>query len=359
MAEYASTSPILPPAGKGKGFVLRIYRLRVLGLGAGFFCVASVFRDLPVSHALWALLVFHGFIWPHLACRYALRSARPFQNEQRNLLIDSAFGGVWAVAMQFNALPTALILTMLSMDNIAAGGKVLFLRGLVAHLAGAALCALLLGLHLQPQTNMRTLLICLPFLVIYPLALGNTTYAMSQRLAQRSSELEALSRIDGLTGLLNRRFWESRLAQIFARCQSERREACLVLLDLDHFKRVNDTQGHAAGDAALEVFSRMLERTLRKTDVIGRYGGEEFGVILIDTSLAEASAIVERLIAAVRASAADRNSLCPCTVSVGLCAFRPPLPTHHRWLLEVDRALYRAKGEGRNRIVVAEAAEAA
>jgi len=348
-----------PQAGKGRRFVQRLYKLRIVGLGAGFLCVASVFwglpGDRPLALALWVLLVFHGFIWPHLACRTALRSTFPYRRERLNLMIDAMLGGFWVIAMQFNVLPCTLIVSMLSMNNIAAGGTRLFIRGLFAQLIGAALGLLLLGWVFTPLSQMRTILICMPFLVFYPLALGSTTYKMAQQLAQRSRALEHLSRIDGLTNLLNRRYWETRLAEAFLHCQHEGKQACLALLDLDHFKDVNDTRGHVAGDAALQAFARMLENRLRKTDIIGRYGGEEFGVILIDTTLAEANQIVARLMQAIRDNAAQPDSPCPCpcTASLGICAYTPAIHSYHDWLLEVDRAMYRAKSAGRDRIVVA------
>jgi diguanylate cyclase len=345
-----------PLAGKGRRFVQRVYKLRTIGLGAGFFCVASVLWGMHTSRAVWLLLVLHGFIWPHLACRSALRNPYPYRRERLNLMLDALLGGFWVVAMQFNVLPSTLILTMLSMNDVAAGGARLFWRGLAAHVLGAAIGIVLLGWSFAPQSQMQTILICLPFLVFYPLALGNTTYKMAQQLAQRSKELEQLSRIDGLTNLLNRRYWETRLAEAFHHCQHDARHACLALLDLDHFKTVNDTRGHVAGDGALQSFSRMLESLLRKTDIIGRYGGEEFGVILIDTTLAEATQIVTRLVEAIRDQANQAGSQCPCTTSVGISAYTPALSSYHDWLLEVDRAMYRAKDQGRDRIVIAGAA---
>jgi len=353
LTDHTRSVAINPLAGKGRRFVQRVYKLRTIGLGVGFFCVASVLWGMHSSRALWLLLVFHGFIWPHLACRTALNNLYPYRRERLNLMFDALLGGFWVVAMQFNVLPSTLILTMLSMNDVAAGGPRLFIRGLVAHVLGAAIGIVLLGWGFAPQSQMQTILICLPFLVFYPLALGSTTYKMAQQLAQRSKELEQLSRIDGLTNLLNRRYWETRLAEAFHHCQHEGRQACLALLDLDHFKMVNDTRGHVAGDAALQSFARMLESLLRKTDIIGRYGGEEFGVILIDTTLDEATHIVTRLVEAIRDHAAQADSLCPCTTSVGISAYTPAVGSYHDWLLEVDRAMYRAKDEGRDRIVIA------
>ena len=121
-------------AGQGKRFVERIYRLRIAGLALGFFCVASVFLQQHRGYVLWALLLFHGFVWPHVARRAALACEVPYRGERLNLMADAMFGGFWVVAMQFNVLPSVLILAMLSMDNIAAGGLKLFARGVIAHL---------------------------------------------------------------------------------------------------------------------------------------------------------------------------------------------------------------------------------
>ena len=117
--------------GSGLSFAKRIYLPRSIGLGIGFFCVAAGLWPLYSTPWLWALLVFNGFLWPHLAYQLARRSATPYQAERRNLLIDSVFGGFWAAAMQFNVLPSVTILAMMAMNNIAAGGGRFFARGCV------------------------------------------------------------------------------------------------------------------------------------------------------------------------------------------------------------------------------------
>ncbi|WP_322014258.1 diguanylate cyclase [Paraburkholderia sp. J12] len=346
-------------AGKGKRFVERVYRLRIAGLGLGFFCVASVFAQQERGFLLWGLLVFHGFLWPHVARRAALACHVPYRGERVNLMIDAACGGFWVVAMRFNVLPCVLILVMLSMDNIAAGGLRLFARGVLAHLVGFVVGLLTLGFAFEPFSSLPTVLACLPFLVVYPLALGWATYRISQQLAEQTRTLERLSRTDGLTGLLNRRSWESVLAAEFALCRERRYASSLLLVDLDHFKRVNDTHGHPAGDAVLQAFAGMLREHFRETDPIGRYGGEEFGVVLPGATLTEARAAAEQLVATVRIQAAQDGAACPCTISVGVAQCGPDMRDHIAWLQKADASLYGAKLGGRDRVVVGEVIEQA
>jgi diguanylate cyclase len=339
-------------AGQGKRFVERIYRLRIAGLALGFFCVASVFVQQHRGYVLWALLIFHGFIWPHVARRAALACEVPYRGERMNLMADALFGGFWVVAMQFNVLPSVLILAMLSMDNIAAGGLRLFVRGVAAHLLGLLVGLATLGFVFAPMSHMPTLLASLPFLIIYPLALGFSSYRLSLKLAERTRELEHLSRTDGLTRLWNRRHWEGLLAEEFERCRANRYASCLVLIDLDHFKRVNDTMGHPAGDAVLQAFAEMLRGHFRAGDSIGRYGGEEFGVVLPGATLREAQTVAKVLVQRVREKVREQAADCPCTISVGIAQLTDDLPDYHTWLQAADRSLYQAKATGRDRIVV-------
>ena len=304
--------------------------------------------------ALWALLVFHGFIWPHVARRAALAWEVPYRGERANLMVDALLGGFWVAAMRLNVLPCVVILVMLSMDNIAAGGLRLFLRGAFAHGVGYAVGVLLLGFAFEPMSSMATILACLPFFVIYPLALGWSTYRISQQLAQQTRTLERLSRTDGLTGLLNRRTWEGVLAQEFQRRSQSAYASSLILVDLDHFKRVNDTRGHPAGDAALVAFSQMLCEHFREDAQIGRYGGEEFGIVLPGVTLPEACALAGRLVATVREAALRDDAVCPCTISVGVAQCDPSMRDYTAWLQRADASLYDAKLSGRDRVVVAQ-----
>jgi len=338
--------------GKGVRFVKRIYILRVIGLSIGFFCVAAGFLQHPVGWPLWALLVFHGYLWPHVAYRVALNSKVPYRAERRNLVADTAFGGFWIIAMQGNLVPGAVILAMLSMDNIAAGGSKLFLRGLLGSIFGALIGLLLLDFHFAPESDLYTVIACLPMLALYPLALGKSTYDMSKKLAERSREFETVSQRDGLTGLLNRRYWESLLIEEFDACHGKKHSSCLLLLDIDHFKNINDTHGHLVGDEVLKNFAALLKENLRADDLIGRYGGEEFVVILRDINLREAEMLAARLIEQVRHHRSEANMLWGCTISAGLVSFHSEMEAHYSWLQRADNAMYQAKDRGRDCLVV-------
>ena len=159
------------------------------------------------------------------------------------------------------------------------------------------------------------------------------------------AEVELQAATDSLTGLLNRRAFETRLA---AR-RREHGNVALALADLDHFKELNDTFGHETGDRALRVFAQTLQESVRATDLVGRHGGEEFVIALIDCSADDAGAILESMRAKIEASAA-KAGLPQFTSSFGLVEFGrdEDLPTA---LARADRALFEAKSAGRNRVV--------
>ncbi|PWB35123.1 GGDEF domain-containing protein [Pseudomonas sp. SDI] len=155
---------------------------------------------------------------------------------------------------------------------------------------------------------------------------------------------------DALTGLNNRRaFFDHALAQ-HAQCQQGCEEIAVLMLDIDHFKQINDTFGHAAGDQVLQHIGAVISTCLRDDDIAGRLGGEEFAVLLPDTSQATACAIAERL----RALIAQLSSEYPVTASIGLSCATAADSDLDTLLSSADKAMYRAKASGRNRVTVAE-----
>lgn len=174
---------------QGLSFVKRIYVPRIVGLGLGFFCVASVLFQQETPILLWLVLVFNGFVWPHVAYLIAKSSRNPYGAEIRNLLIDSLFGGLWVPVMSFNVVPSVVVIFMLSTDNIAVGGIRLFLKGAAAHLIGAALAVLLFGLNIRPESNMGHIAASVPMMAVYPLSIGMITYRLAMKLSQQRKEL--------------------------------------------------------------------------------------------------------------------------------------------------------------------------
>jgi diguanylate cyclase (GGDEF)-like protein/PAS domain S-box-containing protein len=162
-----------------------------------------------------------------------------------------------------------------------------------------------------------------------------------------------LANRDAITPLYNRRRFEEELRRQIARCREEDESAALLLLDLDRFKSVNDSAGHAAGDHLIKVVGQTLDERIREPDIAARIGGDEFAVILRDIDLAQARAVAEELRLAIGAAEAGRD----CTASVGLCRLHGDVPDPETCLRAVDRAMYRAKGQGRDRVVVGSISE--
>ncbi|ALO46007.1 diguanylate cyclase [Pseudohongiella spirulinae] len=180
-------------------------------------------------------------------------------------------------------------------------------------------------------------------------------------IATRKKELESaneslrlVSRTDGLTKLYNRAYWEECLKLEFQRSQRSGRPASLILLDIDHFKTFNDTHGHQAGDQALRMVGQLLQKFRRATDTAGRYGGEEFGIILPETTVEQAKIFAERLRLKIATSDViwDGESLA-LSISIGISALQADMNTHQDWIEASDNALYQSKAAGRNRVSVA------
>ncbi|WP_176025342.1 GGDEF domain-containing protein [Azospirillum argentinense] len=173
------------------------------------------------------------------------------------------------------------------------------------------------------------------------------------RITEMHRLLVAQAQTDPLTGVANRRALLDRAGEEIQRAQRARQPLSLLIADIDHFKRINDSRGHAAGDEALQRFVRTLDGALRPGDLIGRYGGEEFVVLLPNTALADASVVAERLRQRVAAQemGSDGDSF-RMTASFGVAPVAPDAPGGIDDALRVaDAALYRAKAEGRNRVV--------
>ncbi len=161
---------------------------------------------------------------------------------------------------------------------------------------------------------------------------------------------------DVLTGWHNRRYLQSRLQEEIARAQRHRHQLVCLLLDVDHFKSINDAHGHLAGDNVLRELTHRIELQVRASDVTARYGGEEFAVLLPDTEVEDAQRLAERIREAVASTpiSVDSGHALTVTVSVGMSSTVPPKSTAdlkslaEGLLAEADVALYRAKAEGRN-----------
>lgn len=172
-------------------------------------------------------------------------------------------------------------------------------------------------------------------------------------LEHANKQLERLSSTDRLTGLLNRGTWENLLDAEFERYRRYGHNTVLVMFDIDHFKPINDTHGHLTGDEVIREVAHITREALRQADCPGRYGGEEFAIILPETDINGALVICERIRETIAETTFETDDgPIHCTVSMGLVQLTDTPENYMQWLQQADDALYRAKKAGRNRSVV-------
>jgi diguanylate cyclase (GGDEF)-like protein len=257
-----------------------------------------------------------------------------------NLFTVFAFGFIW--------LSLRGSLVMWTLSTVATGGVLWAVHGRAGIAASNAFDASITWL-------------CFSAVLARFLVLSVFANQMRARLAEGRRKLAAsleqireLVHYDELTKVYNRRTLIERLQQEHGRARRTGVPFCVLLIDLDHFKAVNDNFGHGAGDEVLKAFAVTMRAAMRDSDVFGRYGGEEFLAILNATAPAAAHAAIGRMRAAVEAH--DWNALAPglsLTFSGGLAGIRPE-ETISQLLNRADEALYEAKAAGRNRVVVKE-----
>ncbi|NVK55206.1 MAG: diguanylate cyclase [Alteromonadaceae bacterium] len=167
-----------------------------------------------------------------------------------------------------------------------------------------------------------------------------------------NDQLTQMSRVDGLTQLYNRRYWQERFENVFKLAKRRGSENTAIMLDIDHFKAVNDNYGHQCGDKVIQALAALIKNTVRETDLAGRYGGEEFAVILRDSNCDNAQIVAERIRkAAEEMEVTHEGQSLRFTVSLGLAAFSTQFENEMQWLERADQALYKAKENGRNQWV--------
>lgn len=187
------------------------------------------------------------------------------------------------------------------------------------------------------------------------LVINDVTHIAKNKLHLQESnqQLSNLSKTDGLTKLFNRSYWESCLKREFEQATISGTTASVVIFDIDHFKRVNDTYGHAIGDVVIRNAAELLRKTSRNTDICGRYGGEEFTVILPGTNAEQALYFSERLRKRVeKAQVESDNVIINYNISVGICELSSDNDDYLTWLEMADKALYYSKEHGRNQSTI-------
>ncbi len=179
--------------------------------------------------------------------------------------------------------------------------------------------------------------------------------ASRARIEEQNEELRSLASRDSLTGSFNRRALYEFASDIFAYSQAARQQLCCLMVDIDHFKQFNDLYGHAVGDQVIQVVSRTLTAALRETDVLGRYGGEEFCIVMPATTTHQALALAERMRSDIEAHASAEVrgvDVMAITASFGVASLSLAAQSIEGLIDQADQALYEAKQAGRNRVML-------
>ena len=364
------------------------YRMRVASFALAFVAVALHIYQKNHSPAIWLLLGGVFFVYPHVQYWRVSRAAKPLAVELRNLLVDSLLLGAVVAAIGFPLWITFSAGIAALTNNAINKGWRGVAHNAVALAVGSVAWGAIMGFNFSPQTDLPTTVFCMISVSWYLLALSNFSFTRNRQLRDtretlrhRESELltanQALQRnlreIEGLeknlretdlvhsklsdqanrdplTHLYNRRYLDSSLMQALARCQRAGQPLALMLVDIDHFKKINDTHGHQAGDEVLKSLGARLAAMARAGDVACRYGGEEFILFMPGMTLDTAYDRAEELRTSFASEAVLYGGVSlRATLSVGIAVYPQHADSAEDLIRLADVALYQAKDEGRNR----------
>lgn len=327
-------------------------------------------QSLPLW--LYPALALSFLVWPQLAYLRARQSTDSMHSEFNNLVIDSFIFGLWIAGLGYPVWITFILAISTSMNLMVFRGPRGFAQSLGGLAAGVGAMSVFHGVHAAPQTHGITTALAVTSISLYLLLVGHVAYTRNQvlhrsRQKQHETERELKQQIeenrllqarlqeqanrDPLTGLYNRRYLDDSLPREMARCLRQGDPLSLVLIDLDHFKAVNDHHGHSVGDQVISQLGQVLTSLSRASDIVCRFGGEEFLVVLPGTGLEAAEARAEEYRRALESTpVVTENASLMITLSAGVaCSYREVAADELVRL--ADQALYRAKEAGRNRVI--------
>ena len=355
-------------------------RIRII-----FFVLAGLpiaLHILPGHHGsvVWALFVLQFLIYPHLM-RWFTRNAGTRERTALNcMIIDAVLCGAWASGLGFPLwISVGLFLANLLNHTITRGVPGIFICS-TAFASGALAATTVVAFRVSSDTNGLVTLVSIIGTTAYLALIGIEFFAYTRQLHQvqdslesQKNSLEAANAIlheqiakiqdlqeklreqanrDSLTGLFNRRYLEGTLQRELARCKREGASLSMLLLDIDHFKLVNDTYGHQAGDEVLRVFGQLLLEHARAEDIVCRYGGEEFLLVLpkmpLDIARERGTYLLKLFSERVVVFGTLRIRI---TTSIGVATVPQHSDSADGLVRCADAALYLAKHNGRNRMV--------
>ena len=320
-AAHGEEPPLTPQnehQRSGLRFARRVRLPRAVGLAGMFLPIASTLVSHPPPGWWWLVLVGWAFVWPHLAWQIASRAVDPLSREIYNLKTDAVLAGMWVGVMGVNVLPSTAMLMIMCLNLMGAGGPRLFVAGLVLMVVSCLVTLELTGITVSFNSAPLEWWLSLPIIVIYPLLFGWVSYQTATKLAEHKRRLQVMSTRDGMTGVYNRRHWETMLRNEFDNCRRHNRDATLLIID-----------------------------------VIGRFGGDEFAVIMSGTPAESAITAMLRVHEGLNTLRLPNTPQVTLRISVGVAPLNPQMSHYREWLKSADLALYKAKKAGRNRTEVA------
>jgi diguanylate cyclase (GGDEF)-like protein len=345
-----------------------------------FAIIGSHMVSRDYSLLAWSLFALLFLVYPHLVYWLARRARDSKRAEFNSLMVDSLLFGVSAAALAFPLWISFTLFISVIINNAIFRSKQGVWQSVVAIALGALGTTAVTGLHLSPSTDWPTTALCISGLSFYLIIVADVAYLhirklhearvllrqREQALLQHLGEIEQLqtqlqeqANRDPLTGLYNRRYLVATLPRELARCQREGKALSLMLIDIDHFKQVNDRYGHPAGDEVLKKLAAMLNENARAGDIACRYGGEEFLLVLPHMAQADALERSEQWRATFAATTVAFDALrIQASLSFGIASFPEHGTSPEELIRCADRALYQAKAQGRNRVVMFDTAMA-
>lgn len=328
----------------------QIQPLRVMGLGICGVIAGVVLWERQAAWGAWLAMALATVVWPQVAWLLTRWSKDRYRAQYINMVIDTALIAALVPLMHFNLLPSFILLTLTLVDKITTGIRGLWTHSLYAMLGAGTLATLIIGVHWEPQTSMLVMLVCLPAMLLHSLSIGVASYQLTRKTMRQNTLLDELRRIDALTGLYGRGYWQEQAEAALQTHAATGAPACLLLLDIDHFKAVNDTHGHTVGDEVIRAMAQVVRANVRTTDCAGRYGGDEFAVILPGSLLRDAMTVAQRICAQTADIRLRQLPELRITSSIGVAEANRQYSDLRAWIDAADTALYVAKKEGRNRV---------